>query len=202
MTRHTALATTVALLAGSMLAQPSGAADVTPQRLVNADREPQNWLMNHRTYSGQRFSPLARINKDNVKNLQVVWRWKADNFGPRPEFNNEATPLMIGGALYTTVGVRRDIVAIDAATGETLWLWRYDEGPRGQAAPRLNHRGVAYWSDGGGDERILYVTPGYHLIALSAKNIGNQARNRSTAAQRNRALRAINSLKIVSRRSA
>src|SRR5438132_1940452 len=97
-----------------------------------------------------RYSPLDQINKDNVKNLQVVWRWKADNFGPRPEFNNEATPLMIGGALYTTVGVRRDIVAIDAATGETLWLWRYDEGPRGQAAPRLNHRGVAYWSDGGG----------------------------------------------------
>src|SRR5207244_10515402 len=91
------------------------------------------------------------------------------NFGPAPEFNLEATPLMIGGVLYTTIGTRRDVVAIDAATGETLWMWRYEEGARGQKAPRQNHRGVAYWSDGRGDDRVLYITPGYHLIALNAK---------------------------------
>jgi glucose dehydrogenase len=66
------------------------------------------------------YSPLDQINKDNVKNLQIVWRWKNQNFGPRPEFNWEATPHMIGGVLYTTAGLSRDIVAIDAVTGETL----------------------------------------------------------------------------------
>jgi quinoprotein glucose dehydrogenase len=116
-----------------------------------------------------RYSPLDQINRDNVKDLQIVWRWKAQNFGAQPEFNLQATPLMIGGVLYTTAGTRRDVVAIDAATGETLWMWRYDEGKRGQMAPRHNHRGVAYWTDGRGDERIVYITPGYHLIALNAK---------------------------------
>src|SRR6266481_1130658 len=62
-----------ALFAASMLASPAFAADVTPDRLLNPDREPQNWLMNHRTYDGQRFSPLARINKDNVKNLRLAY---------------------------------------------------------------------------------------------------------------------------------
>src|SRR6202161_2530034 len=64
-----------ALLAGAALApvRPAIAADVTPERLVNADKEPQNWLMNHRTYDGQRFSPLARINRDNVKGLRLAY---------------------------------------------------------------------------------------------------------------------------------
>jgi alcohol dehydrogenase (cytochrome c) len=54
-------------------ASPALAAEVTPERLINADREPQNWLMNHRTYDGQRFSPLSRINKENVKNLKLAF---------------------------------------------------------------------------------------------------------------------------------
>jgi len=58
-----------ALLAATILTSPAFAADVTPERLLNPDKEPQNWLMNHRSYDGQRFSPLARINKDNVKGL-------------------------------------------------------------------------------------------------------------------------------------
>jgi glucose dehydrogenase len=62
-----------ALLASSILAWPAMAADVTPERLLNPDREPQNWLMNHRTYDGQRFSPLVRINKGNVKNLKLAY---------------------------------------------------------------------------------------------------------------------------------
>jgi len=126
-----------------------------------------------RYYAGDagstKYSPLDQITRENVKDLRLAWRWKGQNFGPAPEFNLEATPLMIGGVLYTTIGTRRDVVAIDAATGETLWMWRYDEGSRGQKAPRQNHRGVSYWSDGRGDDRILYVTPGYHLIALNAR---------------------------------
>ena len=83
----------------------------------------------------------------------------------------EGTPLMIGSVLYATAGTRRAVVALDAATGELLWVHRYPEGPRGAAAPRqLSGRGLAYWTDGRGDERILYVTPGYRLISLNAKN--------------------------------
>ena len=116
-----------------------------------------------------KYSPLDRINAANVKNLRIAWRWKADNFGTDPEYNLQATPLAINGVLYTTAGTRRAVVAIDGATGETLWMFRYDEGDRGRAAPRRNHRGVSYWTDGRGDERILYITPGYRLVALNAK---------------------------------
>src|SRR5260370_1995475 len=72
MTRHSCSIRN-ALLAASMLASPTFAADVTPERLLNPDKEPQNWLMNHRTYDGQRFSPLARINKENVKGLKLAY---------------------------------------------------------------------------------------------------------------------------------
>ncbi len=116
-----------------------------------------------------KYSPLDRINAANVKNLRIAWRWKADNFGADPEYNLQATPLAVNGILYTTAGTRRSVVAIDGATGETLWMFRLDEGDRGRAAPRRNHRGVSYWTDGRGDERILYITPGYQLIALNAK---------------------------------
>ena len=68
-----------------------------------------------------KYSPLDQINAKNVKELEIVWRWKADNFGPTPDYNWEVTPLMIGGVLYFTAGSRRDVVAVDAATGETLW---------------------------------------------------------------------------------
>jgi quinoprotein glucose dehydrogenase len=91
-----------------------------------------------------KYSPLDQINRDNVKNLRIAWTWKTENFGPRPEFNFQETPLMVNGVLYFAAGTRRTVVAVNAATGETLWMYRFDEGTRGQAAPRLNHRGVAY----------------------------------------------------------
>jgi len=101
--------------------------------------------------------------------LKLAWRFHTENLGPKPEYNMEDTPLMINGVVYTTAGARRDVVALDAATGELLWVHSEKEGPRGAAAPRqLSGRGVAWWKDGG-DERILYVTPGYRLIALDAK---------------------------------
>ncbi len=115
-----------------------------------------------------RYSPLDQINRENVKDLKVVWTWKSDNFG-RPEIKSETTPLMVNGVLYFTAGDRRNVVAIDAGTGETRWLWRIDEGKRYDQAPRKNSgRGVAYWTDGR-DERILSITPGFELVALNAK---------------------------------
>jgi len=127
-----------------------------------------------RTYGGDvgntRYSPLDQINASNFKNLEVAWRFKTDSLGPRPEFQFEGTPLMVGGVVYSTGGTRRAVVALDAATGEMLWMHAEREGPRGASAPRqLSGRGLAYWSDGANDSRILYVTPGYRLIALNAK---------------------------------
>jgi glucose dehydrogenase len=84
-----------------------------------------------------KYSPLDQINASNVKNLHIAWTWKADNFGRRPETNWEVTPLMVGGVLYFTAGSRRDAVAVDAATGETLWMYRLDEGARGNQVARL-----------------------------------------------------------------
>ena len=111
----------------------------------------------------------TRSTPANVKDLKIAWRWKAENFGRAPDFNWEVTPLMVGGVLYFTAGTRRDAVAVDAATGETLWMYRLDEGERGARAVRTNNRGLAYWTDGKGDERILLISPGYQLIALNAK---------------------------------
>ena len=82
--------------------------------------------------------------------LQIAWRWYGGNFGPTPEMKSETTPLMIGGVLYATAGATRNVVAIDAGSGETLWIWRPNDGERFRTAPRrTSGRGVAYWSDGG-----------------------------------------------------
>jgi len=136
-----------------------------------------------RVYGGDlastRYSPLEQINADNVAELEISWRWTAQNFGPRAELRNETTPLMIDGVLYATAGTRRSVVAIDPGSGETLWMYRLDEGERGAEAPRPNSgRGVAYWSAGEPGEagalgeagRIFVVTPGFHLVALDARN--------------------------------
>lgn len=115
------------------------------------------------------YSPLDQITPDNFYKLQVAWRFKTENLGPRPEYNMEGTPLMAKGVIYSTAGTRRAVVALDAATGELLWVHGENEGQRGINAPRqLSGRGLAYWTDGN-EERILYVTPGYRLIALNAK---------------------------------
>ena len=115
-----------------------------------------------------RYAPLDQINRDNVSELEIVWRWSGLNFGPRPDYNFRATPIMMNGVLYTTAGSRRSAVAIDPATGETLWWYRFDEGERGASAPRkTSGRGVSYWSNGD-DERIFFITPSYFMIALDA----------------------------------
>jgi len=76
--------------------------------------------------------------------LKIVWQWKAQNFGKRPDINWEVTPLEAGGVLYFTAGTRRDVLAVDAVTGETLWLYRLDEGARGAVVARTVNRGLAY----------------------------------------------------------
>ena len=127
------------------------------------------WRVNGGDTGSTRYSPLDQINATNVNNLQVIWRWKAQNMGPAPQAAWEVTPLMVDGRLYFTAGTGRTVVAADAATGETLWLYRGDDTAE-RGAVRANNRGVTYWSDGRGDDRILFVTPGYQLVALNAKS--------------------------------
>jgi glucose dehydrogenase len=132
------------------------------------------------TYGGDlastRYSPLDQITKDNFNKLEVAWRFKTDALGPRPEFNFQGTPLMVDGVVYSTAGTRRAVVALDAGTGEMLWMHSENEGKRGEAAPRqLSGRGLSYWPGSGGERpRIVYVTPGYQMVALDAKT-GNPA---------------------------
>ena len=125
------------------------------------------------TYGGDlantRYSPLAQINASNFSTLEVAWRFGTLNLGPRPEFKLEGTPLVVRGVLYATGGTRRAVVALNAGTGELLWVHGEDEGARAEAAPRkLSGRGLSYWTDGKA-ERILYVTIGFRLVALDAK---------------------------------
>ncbi|MDY6983198.1 MAG: pyrroloquinoline quinone-dependent dehydrogenase, partial [Pseudomonadota bacterium] len=115
---------------------------------------------------GIRYSSLDQINADNITSLDVAWVWKADSLLPNAIATSETTPIMVDGVLYFSMDQRRVVIAADAGTGETLWLYRLEEGERFQAAPRKVHRGVSYWSDGQGDDRILFATPGFNLVAL------------------------------------
>jgi quinoprotein glucose dehydrogenase len=143
-----------------------GAAPAQPSRPAPPDVE---WRTYGSDLASSRYSPLDEINASNFNSLQIAWRFRTDSLGPRAETNLEATPLMANGVVYTVAGTRRTVVALDAATGEQLWLHREDEGERGAAAPRqLSGRGLAYWTDGK-SERIVYVTPGYRMKALDAK---------------------------------
>ena len=118
--------------------------------------------------SNDRYSPLDQISAENFNEMEVAWQFRTDSFGPTPETRLQSTPLMVNGVLYTTAGTRRAAVALDAATGELLWMHRLEEGERGEEAPRrLSGRGLTYWNDGGSGV-ILYVTPGYQLVALNA----------------------------------
>ena len=100
----------------ALMATPVFAAEVTPARLVNADKEPQNWLMNHRTYDGQRFSPLAQINKGNVKGLRLAYSvalgGRAGN-----EFN-EATPLAEDFSIRSIPGAS----STRSTPGRAIWV--------------------------------------------------------------------------------
>ena len=122
-------------------ASPALAADVTPQRLLNPDKEPQNWLMNHRTYDGQRFSPLDTINRGNVKGLKLAYAVPLGGTGSNEWI--EATPLVEDGFLYITDswGV---LYKIDGTAGNRgRIVWRMDPKQEKQGT----NRGAAFWGN-------------------------------------------------------
>ena len=116
-----------------------------------------------------RYSPADQINAANAGKLEVAWRWYAANYGPEPDFIYRGTPIKVGEKLYVVAGQRRAVVAIDPATGETLWMWRMREEARWQASTRKNYgKGVA-WAEVGGRGTLYLITPSYHLVALDAE---------------------------------
>jgi quinoprotein glucose dehydrogenase len=149
---------------GLLLATLLGAAPAGAQKGASGE-----WRYWGGDAGSTRYSSLDQIDRTNAAKLQVVWRWKAANYGPDPETYYRAAPLFARGVLYTVAGERRAVVAIHPGSGETLWIWRMDEGPRWTNAPRrFSGRGLAYWTDGR-EERVIVVTPGYHMAALDAK---------------------------------
>src|SRR5580704_14957968 len=131
------------MLAGVVIAaSPALAADITPERLANADREPQNWLMNHRTYDAQRYSPLDRINRGNVKDLKLAYAVAIG--GTAANENLESTPLAEDGFLYI-VDQWGVLYKVDGRSGDTgRILWRMD--PKQEKLPLAN-RGAALWGN-------------------------------------------------------
>src|SRR5438876_9035311 len=106
--------------------------------------KPGEWTTYGGDLASTRYAPLDQITKDNFNKLEVAWRFKTDFLGPRPEFNLEATPLMVNGVVYSAAGSRRAVVALDAATGELLWMHSENAGKRREAGPRqLSGTGVA-----------------------------------------------------------
>jgi quinoprotein glucose dehydrogenase len=164
-----------ALLAVIALGSAIGlSATLAGQSGAGASKNDIEWRFFGGDAGATRYSPANQIDPTNVRNLRVAWRWSARNFGPRPASTMQVSPLIVDGVMYTTAGINRDVVALDAASGQLLWHWR----PTGELLrwfdiidplARTSGRGVSYWTDGRGDERIFVVMNSYMLVALDAK---------------------------------
>src|SRR5262245_28248520 len=116
-----------------------------------------------------RSSTINQINASNFEKLKVAWIFRGDNFGPGLEFTARSTPVYANGMLYTVIGQRRQVVAIDAETGETRWTFREPDTSRYLRSPRTDFgKGVAY-AEVDGRGVIFISTPGFFLWALDAK---------------------------------
>ncbi|MGD2069501.1 MAG: PQQ-binding-like beta-propeller repeat protein [Gemmatimonadota bacterium] len=164
----TLLAAAAAASAGLVLAiLPQGPA-AAQSAAGDAPVPPGEWRYWGRDAGSTRYSPLEQIDASNVADLEWAWRWKAANYGPEPDFIYRSTPLYVNGRLYTVAGQRRAVLAIDPATGETLWMWRMKDNARWRASTRKNYgKGVA-WAEVDGRDVIYVITPGYYLVALDA----------------------------------
>ena len=163
------LSTGATLLLAKTGAFAQGRAGWTPPPIPPHDPKiDTEWRHYAADQANTRYAPLDQINAANFNQLEVAWRFKTDALGTRKEYQFEATPLLIKGRLFLTAGARRDCIALDATTGELLWMYRLDEGRRAQNSPRqLSGHGCSYWTDGT-KERILFVTTGYQLVCLDA----------------------------------
>ncbi len=167
--RRAMMAGTSALaLLGPQTVRAQGAAAQGAGQAASAAGQAQDsrWLHYANDLDSARYAPLDQINASNFNKLEMVWRFSTNSLGPNLDADYQSTPLFVNGKIYTTAGFRRDVVCLDGATGELLWMHRHDEGNRhgSRQGPGL---GCAYWTDGT-HERILYVTPGYSMFSLDA----------------------------------
>jgi quinoprotein glucose dehydrogenase len=145
---------------------PGGAGEARTAGLVRGNA-PGEWRFWGGDAFSTRYSPLDQINAENFNKLEVAWQWNAGTFGSDEYYRT--TPLYANGRLFTVATTRRSAMAIDPETGETLWMYRLEEGIRWQKAPRqFAGRGPAYWTNGA-QERLVVITPGYHLVSLDAR---------------------------------
>tara|TARA_Y100000588_G_scaffold382112_1_gene468969 strand:+ start:456 stop:1121 length:666 start_codon:yes stop_codon:yes gene_type:complete len=118
--------------------------------------------------SSSRYAPFDQINAENFEDLEVAWVWRGDNFGPRVYDNMRGTPIYAGGKLLGVAGERRTVVAIDPATGETLWTFREPPTKRWEDSMRKSYgKGVAY-EEVNGEGRVYVVTPGFFMHVLDS----------------------------------
>jgi len=149
----------IGAFAGSLLIAtaltPVRAADVTNDRLLNPQREPQNWILHHGNYQGHRYSLLKEINTDTVKNLKPAFTVALSGFqsgGRYAHGNLEATPLVEDGIMYVPDGWG-SVYAIDVTAGKKgVIKWKMDPGTDRAwagdvACCGVNNRGVALWKD-------------------------------------------------------
>jgi alcohol dehydrogenase (cytochrome c) len=134
-------------------------AQVTPERLLHASDEPQNWLTYSGSYASQRYSQLKQIDPGNVKNLELKWVFQAQSL---QKF--ETTPLVVDGVMYLTQSPN-DIVALDPKTGRAFWIYHYTPSPAARPCCGVVNRGVAILGN------TLYMdTVDAHLVAVDAKS--------------------------------
>ena len=159
--------TAAALLLAAACSSPQPASRLTPPSPQAGPAAPGEWRHWGADASSTRYSPLSQIDASNFEELEVAWIWKSDNFSPSREPLLRATPIYVNGTLYSVAGSRRTAVAIDPATGETLWAFREPSTKRWEDSMRKNYgKGVAY-AEPGGRPTIYLVTPGFFLHALA-----------------------------------
>jgi alcohol dehydrogenase (cytochrome c) len=134
-------------------------AQVSYDRLLNAAREPRNWLTYSGDYSGRRFSALDRITPANVKSLEQKWIFQMDSLQ-----RVQTTPLVVDGVMYVTQPPN-DVVALDARTGRVFWIYYYRPSPEAQTCCGMVNRGLAILGD-----TLFLATVDAHLVAIDAKN--------------------------------
>jgi quinoprotein glucose dehydrogenase len=153
-------------VAGAFLAHATQSSAKQGAQLVRGNK-PGEWRYWGADAWSTRYSALDQINASNFDSLQIAWQWNAGQYGEDEYYRT--TPLYANGRIFTVATTRRKAFAVDPSNGTTLWQWGIDEGIRWQKAPRqFAGRGLAYWTDGT-NERVIVVTPGYHLASLDAK---------------------------------
>src|SRR5262245_19827462 len=148
----------------ALVASAPVVAQVSSDRILHADREPQNWLTYSGGYAGHRYSPLTQINRTNVKNLQMKWSYHplyAKNSNNQNKMEN--TPLVVDGIMYT--GTALEPVALDAVTGRQYSKLARALDPRAYYNAYEVNKGLAISAD-----TLFWATVDCHLLAIDAKN--------------------------------